>query len=366
MSDLVAVENLSLRLGAFALRNLNLTVAAGEILVLLGPNGAGKSMTLETIAGFHRPQAGRIVIAGRDVTRLPPERRQVGLVFQNFALFPHLSVAQNVAIAVRRGGGPAPAGSSVPLGDAAALLPYFSIAHLANRRPHDLSAGERQRTSLARAFAARPNVLLFDEPFSSLDAPTCEQLRRDLGDFIRAAGIPAIFVTHDSVEARVMADRIAVIDAGTLLQEGSAADIFERPCNAVVARLVGCENVLSGEVAERVGDRTGVAVGSSVIWSKTSANLDRGQRVTVYIRGENVRLHSATPIPNYRAVVHNSYQGRIIATTNLGPLTNVTLDCGFTLYSYVMTGEIRGGAFSIGADARVEIDAGLVHLSVES
>lgn len=365
MTGVVAVENLSLRLGSFALKGVDLTVAASEILVLLGPNGAGKSVTLETIAGFHRPQTGRIVIAGRDVTRLPPERRHVGLVLQNFALFPHLSVARNVAIAERPADGPAMAGAAVPFGDAAALLSYFSIAHLADRRPHDLSAGERQRTSLARAFAASPDVLLFDEPFSALDAPTREQLRRDLRDVVRAAGIPAIFVTHDAVEARMLADRLAVIDDGVLLQEGDAAEIFDRPKNAVVARFVGYENLLSGEVIETGGEGVAVAVGGGVIRSRTSAELARGQRVTVCIRGEDVILHQAGPFPGGGAALRN-YRGRINAMTNLGPLTLVNLDCGFALSAYVMSRRARADGLSPGGDAIVEIDPAAVHVTPES
>jgi molybdate/tungstate transport system ATP-binding protein len=363
MSDLVAIENLSVRLGAFALRDVSLTVSAGEILVLLGPNGAGKSVTLETIAGFHRPQMGRIVVAGRNITGLPPEHRRIGLVFQNFGLFPHLSVAQNVAIAVRRTDTPERPSTPVPLGDAAALLSYFAIAHLAHRRPKDLSAGERQRTSLARAFAARPHLLLFDEPFSALDALTRDKLRRDLAAFVRGARIPAIFVTHDPTEARVLADRAAVIANGELLQHGTAADIFERPGTDVVAHLVGCENVLRGEVAITGATRAAVTVGNGTVWARMSGGFERGQRVVVCIRAEDVMLHPVAPVPDEDAGLTNRYRGRIVALTNLGPLTNVALDCGFPLCAYVMTRQLRHAECSIGGDALVEIKPGCVHVT---
>jgi molybdate/tungstate transport system ATP-binding protein len=366
MNSVVAVENLSLRLGSFTLQRLDLAVTAGEILVLLGPNGAGKSVTLETIAGFHRPRTGRIVIAGRDVTQLPPERRHVGLVFQDFALFPHLSVARNLAIAERRRDGPMPGRTAVPFGNAAALLSYFSIAHLADRRPHALSAGERQRTCLARAFAARPDLLLFDEPFSALDAPTRAQLRRDLAEVVRLAGIPAIFVTHDPIDARILADQVAVIAAGTLLQQGSAADIFERPRNALVARFVGYDNVLRGEVIEAGSDQIAVAVGGAVIRSQTSAKIDKGRQVTVCIRGEDVTLHQASPLASEDPRMHNSWRGRITAMSNLGPLTLVTVDCGFALSAYVMSGRSRGAGLSIAVEAGVEIDPRSVHVAIDS
>ena len=363
MNAVVAVENLSLRLGSFLLQRLDLAVAAGEILVLLGPNGAGKSVTLETVAGFHKPFTGRIVIAGRDVTRLPPERRHVGLVLQSFALFPHLSVAGNVAIGRRRGRGPAPAGGVVPFGDAAALLSYFSIDHLADRKPQNLSVGERQRTCLARAFAARPDVLLFDEPLSAVDAPTREQLRRDLGEYVRAAAIPTIFVTHDPIEARILADRVAVIDNGRLLQEGGAADVFERPGNEVVARFVGYENVLAGEVIETNAGLVAVAVGTGVIWAETSDKLNRRQPVSVCIKGEEVVLHQGGGPAAAATAGRNRYWGRIVAMTNQGPLTLVAVDCGFSLSAYVMNRKQAGPGFSIGSEVDVDVNPGAVQLT---
>ena len=361
----VAVEGLSLTLGAFALRDVSLAVETGEILVLLGPNGAGKSVTIETIAGFHRPTAGRIAINGREVIGLPPEQRHVGLVFQNFGLFPHLSVARNVAIGRRRPGAPFRGDSRVPLGDPSALLDYFAIAHLADRKPGELSTGERQRTSLARALATRPDLLLFDEPFSALDALTHEQLRHDLDHFVREAGIPAIFVTHDHIDARVLANRIAVIKDGTIVQQGTTAEVFERPRNAFVAAFVGFENVLTGEVVDRDGDGIRVAIGSRVICSRTAGSLERGRRVVACIRAEDVKLHLGVPRPKDHASGTNQLEGRIVAITNLGPLTKVSLDCGFELCAYVMSGQLRDAGFAVGADAQAAIDATAVHVMPE-
>ncbi len=362
----VAVDGLSLTLGAFALRDLSLAVAAGEILVLLGPNGAGKSVTIETIAGFHRPRAGRIAIGGRDVTHLPPERRRVGLVFQNFGLFPHLSVAQNVAIGTRRHAGPLHARTPVPLGDVPALLAYFAIAHLADRKPRDLSAGEQQRASLARALATRPDLLMFDEPFSALDAPTHDQLRRDLDHFVRAAGIPAIFVTHDPIDARVLADRIAVINAGAAVQQGTVAEVFERPRNAFVAAFVGVENVLAGYIEGRAGDHVRIAVAGRIIHSRSAAGEPIGQRVVVCIRAEDVKLHLGRPKATDDAAGCNRLPGRIVALADLGPLTRVSLDCGVALAAYVMSRQVRECGFIPGADAHVEIDPAAVHVAREA
>ncbi len=161
----VAVEALSLAIGTFRLKQIEFSVSAGEVLVVLGPNGSGKSVMLETIAGFHRPDSGRIFIGGRDVTLLPPEHRRVGFVVQSFGLFPHLTVAANIAIARRRPAGPSradPADGPFPVGDVAALMKHFEIANLADRLPNALSPGEKQRAALARALAAQPALFLFD------------------------------------------------------------------------------------------------------------------------------------------------------------------------------------------------------------
>ena len=358
----LTVESLSLTLGTFVLRDMTLEVASGEILVLLGPNGAGKSVTIETIAGFHQPRIGRIVIAGRDVTLLPPEQRRVGLVFQNFSLFPHLSVAQNVAIGAGRQFGRRHSDSSVPLGDVPGLLAYFGIQHLADRKPKDLSAGERQRTSLARALATRPDVLLFDEPFSALDAPTHDQLRQDLRNFVRAAGLPAIFVTHDPIDARVLADRVAVINQGILVQKGEAAEVFERPRNAFVAGFLGIENLLSGRVESRVNDHLRIAIEDSVIYCRSSDDYRIGQRVVACIRAEDVRLHPGGSRGLVQAVCCNRLPGRITEVTNLGPLTKVSLNCGFALCAYVLSRQARDSRLVAGIEAQAEIDPASIHV----
>jgi ABC-type sugar transport system ATPase subunit len=222
MSDGASVEALTLSLGAFRLKKIDFALTRGETLVILGPNGAGKSVTLEAIAGFHRPESGRVLIGGRDVTALPPERRKVGFVVQNFGLFPHLTVTQNIAVARRHGSAVIATKAGSPLsGDPAVLLDYFGIAPLAERAPAALSPGEKQRVALARALAAAPDLFLFDEPFSALDAETHEQLREELRSYLRALAIPAIFVSHDRGDAMTLADKIVVLRDGAI----------ERPAN---------------------------------------------------------------------------------------------------------------------------------------
>jgi molybdate/tungstate transport system ATP-binding protein len=339
-----AARNLSLRLGSFALRDVSLAVAPGEILVLLGPNGAGKSVTLETIAGFHRLEAGRIAIAGRDITGLPSEKRRVAFVVQNFALFPHLTVAENVAL----GGGDA---------DVAALLQRFGIAHLARSRPEPLSPGEKQRAALARALASRPDLYLFDEPFAALDAATADGLRDELGDFLRRTGAPALFVTHDRADALALGDRIAVIDGGAIQQQGPSEDVFARPASLAIARFLGIENLLEGRV-EEIGGGVRVAVGGTVIeGARSDATLARGDGVTLLIRAENVRL-----LPPQEEPRRNRFRARVADLRRSGPLWKVALDCGFPLVAYALHQTIEACALAPGATVDAEIDARTVHV----
>ena len=238
-------------MGSFHLGDINLGVGSGEIVVIFGPNGAGKSVLLETIAGFHRPDSGRIAIGDRDVTRLPPERRNLGFMVQNFGLFPHLTVAGNVALALRaRGGRTGGGGDPIPA-DLPGLLGFFGVTHLAERRPAQLSPGEKQRTALARALASRPDLFLLDEPFSALDARTRESLRAELETFLRRTRIPALFVTHDLTEALALADRIVLMRDGAVVQAGAPAEIMRRPAGKFAAALMGIENILA---AKRTGD----------------------------------------------------------------------------------------------------------------
>ena len=283
-------------------------------------------------------------------------------MFQNFSLFPHLTVRENVAIGLRRRPELSRGGARVPLGDVPALLRYFAIFPLANRRPGDLSAGEQQRVSLARAFATCPDLLMFDEPFSALDARTRDQLRLDLAYFMRNAGIPAIFVTHDHTDALALADKIAVINEGRVVQEGSAADVFERPHDAFVARFVGVENVLTGRIEGRIGDWVRIAVADRIIFARSPTENMSGEPVVACIRAGNVtlRLGGARPIDDAAGL--NRLPGRIAAITNLGPLTEVRLDCGFELAAYVMSREVRAGGYLVGAAAEVEFDAAFVHV----
>jgi molybdate/tungstate transport system ATP-binding protein len=366
MSAGASVEALALSLGAFRLKKLDFALSRGEILVILGPNGAGKSVTLELIAGFHRPESGRILVAGRDVTALPPEQRNVGFVVQNFGLFPHLSVAQNVAIARRRGRNVAASGTGLPaLDDDAVLLEHFGVAHLAKRRPAELSPGEKQRVALARALAGAPDLFLFDEPFSALDAETHDQLRDELKTFLRALAIPAIFVSHDRGDAITLADKIVVLRDGAIVQSGPAEEALQRPANSFVARFIGIENVLSGRATETLNGLLTVAIGERTLRAASPAMAPRSDgSVFLSIRAEDVVIDPAHHAPPSNAGT-NRLTGRIVELRRVGPLVSATIDCGLPLKAYLLRPRERNMDLERGSQVVAEVAPEAIHVMTD-
>ncbi len=276
------------RLNGFRL-NVELTAPENETIVLFGPSGAGKSMTLASVAGFIPLDSGRIVLGERALfdsakqINLPPQQRRIGLVKQDLALFPHLTVEENITYGLFRESADARRERS------RAFLHLMNLDELAARYPAQLSGGQQQRVALARALVTRPDLLLLDEPFSALDAPTRMTLRQELRDLQREFKIPTVFVTHDLGEAYFLADRLAVIDAGAILQIGRPGEILRRPNNLRVARAVGVKNILPGVMVARDGARTRVRVGD-VILDAPPYPFDVGMSVHVCLRPERITL----------------------------------------------------------------------------
>ncbi len=275
----VAVEGLTKHFGALAaVADVDLEVAGGELLALLGPSGCGKTTTLRLIAGFERPDAGSIVLAGREVagpaTWVAPERRRTGVVFQDYALFPHLTVAENVAFGVRH---------RVRRDlHVAAMLELVGLGDKARRRPHELSGGEQQRVAIARALAPDPAIVMLDEPFSNLDAALRGRVRAEVRDILAAARATAIFVTHDQEEAMSVADRVAVMRDGRVLQCSTPSDLYEHPSDRFVATFVGDADLLPGGC-------DGVVV-DTVIGRLPAVQPAPTGAVDVVLRPEHVRL----------------------------------------------------------------------------
>ena len=234
-----------------AVRGLDLRVAPGEFLSMLGPSGSGKTTVLRMIAGFEDVTGGTISISGRDVTGVPPHRRDVNTVFQDYALFPHMTIAENVGYGLKVRGARAAAKDRRVV----EALEQVQLAHLAGRLPHQLSGGQRQRIALARALILRPQVLLLDEPLGALDKQLREQMQIELKAIQREVGITFVFVTHDQEEALTLSDRVAVFNEGRIEQIGTAREVYEFPQTEFVARFLGLSNVIPPSVAARVARR---------------------------------------------------------------------------------------------------------------
>ncbi|MDA0962076.1 MAG: ABC transporter ATP-binding protein [Proteobacteria bacterium] len=283
----VDLESVVKRYGATtAVDWLDLSVESGEFVTLLGPSGCGKSTTLQMMAGFVTPSAGRIRIGGHDCTRQAPHRRNVGMVFQNYALFPHMTLQANVEFGLKMRG-VAPAERARQAGEALALVGLDSFG---DRYPGQISGGQQQRVALARALVIRPDVLLLDEPFGALDRQLRDRMRVELRDLQRRLGISLVFVTHDQDEALSMSDRIAVMSEGRLRQIGPPGEIYERPANRFVAEFMGQSNILNARALGPEGDRT-LAEAGALRLSLAGAH-PAGTRLEVLVRPEKIALAS--------------------------------------------------------------------------
>jgi molybdate transport system ATP-binding protein len=295
------------------------------VTVLFGPSGAGKTTVLRCLAGLERPDRGTIRFGDQtwfDAARaiwVPPQRRQLGHLSQDYALFPHLSVAGNVAYGL---GGLAAAEQKRRVEE---LVEMFGLAGLEGRCPGQLSGGQQQRVALARALARRPGLLLLDEPLSALDAPTREQLRRQLRRWLVGLGVPTLLVTHDRIEALTLGDRVVILEGGRVLQEGSVADVFARPACIAVARIVGVETVEAARVLEVNAGLATVAVRGVRLWAL--AGQARAGQTHVCIRADHVMVQKG----GGQGSARNRLPGQVKEVGREGLLTRVSLDCGFPL-----------------------------------
>ena len=279
---------------ATALHSLDLGIERGTLFALLGPSGCGKTTTLRLIAGFEQPTKGQVFIRGKDVTGIPAYKRSFGMVFQNFALFPHLSVAENVAFGLQMRG----VAKDIIRQKVAAVLDLVALGTFADRYPRQLSGGQQQRVALARAVVFEPDVLLLDEPLSALDKMLREQMQVEIRHLQRRLGMTTVFVTHDQEEALTMSDRVAVMNHGRIQQAGAPKDIYDRPCTEFVATFLGASNILEGQVRGREGDHTVVDLAGNLV--QVPGTPTGRSRLRFALRPEKIVLD---PQSSVRAVV---------------------------------------------------------------
>jgi putative spermidine/putrescine transport system ATP-binding protein/putrescine transport system ATP-binding protein len=319
MANTVEFQGVSKRFGEVrAIDDISFSIASGEIVALLGPSGCGKTTILRSIAGFEQPDAGSIRIAGSDVTRLKPYERNVGLLFQHYALFPHMTVAENVAYGLRHRGHPR---AEIPA-RVDEMLELVQLKGFGQRRPHQLSGGQQQRVALARALATRPGLILLDEPLSALDAKLRQDLRAELKQLLAAVGSTAIVVTHDQEEAMSLGERVLVMNRGRIVQSGAPAEVYGRPRSRFVADFLGRANWFQGKLGETQG---GAALFTSQSGLQLVVNSPDGVTpgaVELCVRPESIDLltdgYEAKPGSNRLA-------GKVLDVALLGAVRQVTI-----------------------------------------
>jgi iron(III) transport system ATP-binding protein len=302
----------------YAARDVMLDVRPGEFLTLLGPSGCGKTTTLRMIAGYEMPDAGRIRFGGEDVTGLPANQRNIGFVFQNYALFPHLSIFENVAYGLRVRALPNDEVSR-RVGE---VLSLVGLAGYEQQFSGQLSGGEQQRVALARAIVIRPRVLLFDEPLSNLDARLRVEMRQEIRDLQRRLAITAVYVTHDQEEAMAVSDRIAVMNQGSVVQVGTAEDLYHRPASEFVAQFVGRVNLITGRVMAIAAETTTIAaLGAEIVAGPVRKDLTTGDQILLAVRPEAIEIARDGAVPG-------SLHATVVSRTFLGEKIEYLLRCG--------------------------------------
>ena len=310
----ISFRKVTKRFGDFtAVNDLSLDIYEREFFALLGASGCGKSTLLRMLAGFEQPTSGQILLDGQDLKGIPPHRRPVNMMFQSYALFPHMTVEKNIAFGLKQDGMP----SAKIAERVKEMLALVKLEPFAKRKPHQLSGGQRQRVALARSVAKRPKVLLLDEPLGALDKKLREETQFELMDLQQELGLTFLVVTHDQEEAMTMADRIAIMDRGEVMQVATPAEVYEAPASRFVADFVGTVNLFEGKVANRDKDIATIEGDTLNIRTRNAGEARQGQKAWFAIRPEKIKVSSKRPAN----AEYNAAEGEIWDIAYLGDMT---------------------------------------------
>ncbi len=351
---MIEFDRVSIALGDFLLDEVSLSIQKGDYYFIMGPSGAGKTIILEAISGLLVPDSGRILQDGKDVRGIPPEKRRIGLVYQDYSLFPHMTVEKNIAFGMKMRRLPA-----LEIGHQVnTLMKQFEITHLACRAPLTLSGGEQQRVAIARALAIDPELLLLDEPLSALDPITRDRFIEELRSIHRDQGLTIVHVTHDRRDATSLGTRMAMIIDGRLAQEDRVDTIFASPCSERVARFIGFENILKGTVISCEDGLCMVDIGKNRV-AAVMAGAKPASRIALCIRADDITVlkHDGN-----KTSARNNFDGTIIQKTISGSLALLSIDIGVEITAVVTTKSVEELAFDTGTPVCVSFKATAVHV----
>ncbi|HJH31804.1 MAG TPA: ATP-binding cassette domain-containing protein [Methanosarcinaceae archaeon] len=346
---MIRIENVSKDLGEFKLDDVSLHVNEGEYFIILGPTGAGKTILIETIAGIYRPDCGRIFLNGIDVMDLPPKDRSISMVYQDYMLFPHLTVEKNIGFGLRYQN----ITSSETEAEVNEIADLLGVSHLLNRYPGTLSGGEQQRIAIARAVVTKPKVLLLDEPLSALDNRTTERLREELGKIHRLTETTTIHVTHSFEEAFSLGDRIAVMRDGQIIQVGAPDYVFRKPNSEFIADFVGVENLFRGKSVVHDGISEVHADGICML----SSTLKSGD-VSISVRPEDIFISKKEIDSSAR----NSFSGNIMEVKDMGALVRLVVDVGIPFVVALTKRSYEDLELAYGTRVHIAFKASATHL----
>lgn len=350
---MIEFENVFLTLGDFKLEDVSFEVKRGEYFIIVGPSGAGKTIIIEAIAGLHQPDRGRILVRGEDVTVLPPEKRRISLVYQDYSLFPHMTVFENVAYGLRRLGRP----KNEIAKEVGEMLERFGINHLKERNPLTLSGGEQQRVAIARSIIVNPQILLMDEPFSALDPASRDIFISDMKKVQAEEDLTIVQVSHSRDEVYALADNIAVIIDGRLECIGDVGDVFDRPATIETARFTGIENMFEATVVSKENGVALIDIGGRGITAVTDS--EPGEEVMACIRGTDITILKCD---GTESSARNRFDGKVTDIHFNGPVAKIGIDCGFYIVAVITDRSVKELGIKKGEDIAISFKATAVHI----